>query len=161
TTAIGRIGNRVGLELLVARLRDRDPNVVADAFFALGLLKDSAAATPIIERLRHSDSLSAPALTEAASALARIGGADAAQALADTVGGRGELGRDRRDAMRGAAILESWRLAAAAPVEAILPFVRDTSLDLRWRSLYALARIGTPRAGEALFSAARDRAPLV
>lgn len=161
TTAIGRIGNRSGLELLVARLRDRDPNVVADAFFALGLLKAPEGVMAIIERLRHSDSLSAPALAEAASALARIGGADAAQVLADIIGGRGELARDRRDAMRGAAILESWRLAAAAPVEAILPFVRDTSLDLRWRSFYTLARLGTPRAGEALFSAARDLAPLV
>lgn len=161
TTALGRIGNRAGLELLVARLRDRDPNVVADAFFALGLLRDSAAVAPIIDRLRLADSLSAPALSEAASALARIGGADAAQVLGDIIGGRGELARDRRDAMRGTAILESWRLTTTAPVEAILAFVRDTSLDLRWRSLYALARIGTPRAGEALFGAARDRAPLV
>lgn len=159
--AVGRIGDPRGVELLVPRLRDRDGSVVADAFFALGLLKSPAGVAPIMERLRLPDSLSAAALQEAATALVRTGGDDATRLVADVIGGSGDLRLERRDAMRGAAMLESWRLGGAAPVEAILPFARDTSLDLRWRAHYALGRLGTPRAAEAMLTAVRDRSALV
>src|SRR5690606_3426222 len=103
----------------------------------------------------------ATALSEAATALARIGGPDAIAALADVMSGSGELRESRRRVMRGPAVLESWRLGATAPINAIVPFTRDTSIDMRWRSLYALGRINAPAAADALLAAARDRQPVL
>lgn len=160
-TAIGRIGVADGATLLAPRLRDRDPAVVADAFFALGLLKASVGVPLIVERLRLGDSLTVEALREAASALARIGGPEAAAILADVIGGSGSLGYARRSAMLPIALLESWRLGALAPVDAILPFTRDTGVDARWRSTFALARLVAPLGGEALLVALRDPSPLI
>lgn len=157
-TAVGRIGAADGVLLLAERLRDRDPIVVADAFFALGLLRDARAVPLIHDRLRLDDSLSRPALDEAATALARIGGADAARILADAIAGSGDLRRDRSDGLRSMALLESWRLGALAPVNALLPFTRDTGADLRWRAHYTLGRLFAPSASAAMLAALRDRA---
>lgn len=159
--AIGRIGHRDGVLLLAARLRDRDPAVVAEAIFALGLLKDPRGVAMVADRLRLTDSISVPALVEAASALAKIGGPEAAGLLSDVIAGSGELREERRREMRGTAILESWRLAAAAPTGAILPFTRDSSVDLRWRSLYTLGRLTVPEAGEAFLVSVRDPNALI
>lgn len=159
--AIGRIGNPDGVLLIAPRLRDRDPLVVTEAIFALGLLKDPRGVPLLLDRLRLVDSLSPAALGEAATALARIGDADAVLVLADVITGSGELREERRSVMRGTAILESWRLAAIAPVAAILPYARDTSVDLRWRSLYTLGRLVVPEAGDAFLAGARDQQPVI
>lgn len=160
-TAVGRIGVADGAALIAPRLQDRDPAVVADAFFALGLLKAPAGVSLIVERLRLGDSLTVDALREAAGALARIGGPEAAAVLADVIGNSGALDHARRSAMRPIALLESWRLGALAPVDAILPFTRDTGVDARWRSTYALGRLAAPQGGEALLVALRDPSPLI
>jgi cyclophilin family peptidyl-prolyl cis-trans isomerase/HEAT repeat protein len=154
--AIGRIGNPDGVLLVASRLRDRDHGVVTEAIFAIGLLKDPRGVAMLVDRLRLTDSLTTTSLAEAATALAKIGGPEAATVLSDIIAGGGELREDRRRAMRGTAILESWRLAAVAPVRAILPFTRDTSVDMRWRSLYTLGRLVVPEAGDAFLVAARD-----
>jgi cyclophilin family peptidyl-prolyl cis-trans isomerase/HEAT repeat protein len=159
--AIGRIGNPDGVLLVGPRLRDRDHGVVTEAIFALGLLKDPRGVPLLLDRLRLNDSLSPVALGEAATALAKIGGAEAVAILSDVISGSGDLREERRREMRGIAILESWRLAANAPVRAILPFTRDTSIDLRWRSLYTLGRLVVPEAGDAFLASARDASALL
>ncbi len=159
--AVGRIGAADGVVLLLPRLMDRDPGVVADVFFALGLLKQDRAVDEMLARLQHPDSLRADALEEAAIALARIGGDAASAALADVMRGTGNLPIARRDAMRPAAILESWRLGRRAAVDAIEPFTRDTGADLRWRAAYALGRLAAPSGGEALLTLLRDPNPLI
>lgn len=159
--AIGRIGNPDGVLLVAPRLRDRDPGVVTEAIFALGLLKDPRGVPMLLDRLRLTDSLSVVALGEAATALAKIGGAEAVAILSDVITGSGDLREERRREMRGIAILESWRLAANAPVRAILPFTRDTSIDLRWRSLYTLGRLVVPEAGDAFLASTRDASALL
>ena len=160
-TAIGRIGVADGVTLLAPRLLDRDPAVVADAFFAMGLLKSPRAVPLILERLRLGDSLTVEALREAANALSRIGGDEAATILTDVISGTGSLEPARRAAMRPAALLEAWRLGNRAPVDAMLPFTRDTGVDARWRAIYALGRLAAPAAGEALLVALRDPSPLI
>lgn len=160
--AIGRIGQRDYAPFLVQRLQDHDQGVLADAFFAMGLLREPRTVAPILDRLRAGDSLDAAALTEAAMALARIGGPAAAGALADIIGGGGgDIARERRDAMRPAAMLESWRLGAAAPVQALLPFATAPEVEVRWRALYVLGRIAAPEVGDLLLQALRDRVPLI
>jgi cyclophilin family peptidyl-prolyl cis-trans isomerase/HEAT repeat protein len=159
--AIGRIGGAEGVVLVAPRLRDRDPAVVTEAFFALGLLRQPAAVPLIIERVRLGDSLSVEALRQAASALARIGGTDAAAFLADVIGGGGAIEHARRTAMLPAALIDAWRLGTLAPTDAILPFTRDTGVDYRWRASYSLGRLVAPGAGQALLLALRDRSPLI
>lgn len=159
--AIGRIGATGGVSLLAPRLNDRAPAVVAETFFALGLLKASGAVPLIVERLRLSDSLATDALREAATALARIGGPEAAALLAEVINGTGSLRHERRAAMLPAALLEAWRLGDLAPVDAIVPFARDTGVDSRWRASYTLGRLATPAGGEPLLAALRDQSALV
>jgi cyclophilin family peptidyl-prolyl cis-trans isomerase/HEAT repeat protein len=159
--AIGRIGDPTGLSLIEQRLYDRDPSVVTETIFALGLIGDPRGVAMISDRIRASDDMTSLALSEAAIALARIGGSEAARLITDVVGGVGNLPPERRDAMIPAAVLEAWRFGREAPVDELRRFTRDTGVDLRWRSVYALARLGAPDALDDFFAATRDRAPLV
>ncbi len=159
--AIGRIGDRRGAPLVVEALGDRDLAVVADAFFALGLLADSANSPAILTRLQGPDSLDAASLAEAAAALARVGGQGAATALSEIIAGRTVLPAARRAHMLPTAILESWRLGGRAAIPGILPYLLHADDDLRWRATYTLARLRPPAAGDGLLRAARDKLPLV
>jgi cyclophilin family peptidyl-prolyl cis-trans isomerase/HEAT repeat protein len=159
--AIGRVGDPGGVALLEPRLYDREPAVVTEAIFALGLLRAPVGVELISDRLRASDPLTTLSLSEAAISLARIGGAEAVRLLTDVVGGVGNLPFERREAMTASAVLESWRLGRDAPVDELRRFTRDTSVDLRWRSVWALGRLGASAAVDEFLSAARDRAPLV
>ncbi len=159
--AIGRIGDRRALPLVLESLGDRDLGVVADAFFAIGLLGDSSATPALLTRLAGPDSLDVASLQEATVALARLADAAAVAALSDLIAGRSALPRERRDAMLPSALLEVWRLGARAPVIAMIPYLSDRDDDLRWRASYALARLRAKEAGQELLRAARDPHPLV
>lgn len=160
-TAIGRIGDPAGLPLLLLRLDDPDPAVVVQSFFALGLLGDRGAVGPLLDRLTRADTLTAAALDEAATALARIGGDQAAQAITEIVAGVGSIRRDRSEQMLPAAVLESWRLGDAAPIEPLLRVARDTMPGLRWRATWALARLGTAASADLLITALHDQVPAI
>jgi len=160
-TAVGRIGDHRGLRLLLPRLSDRDPGVVATTFFALGLLGDTMASGPVLDRLRQSDTLTDDALAQAATALARLGDANSARAIRDVIGDVGEIRLDRRQAMRSQATVESWRLGADAPTEQLITLARDTSVALRWRAIHALGRLQAAGAGDLLVAALRDPIPLI
>src|SRR2546427_12533341 len=116
--AAGRIGDPAAVDLLVAALRDSDRAVQAAAAFALGLLKDPRAVQPLAALLRAV----APAQqgapeVEAVTALAKIGGDEAARALGDLVGSGSRPGGAPPPAV-GAAVLEGWRLGSPAPLAA-------------------------------------------
>lgn len=160
-TAIGRIGDRAGLRLLLPRLSDRDPGVVATTFFALGLLRDTTASGPLVDRLRQSDSLTDEALAEAATTLARLGDVSSARVIRDLVGDVGEIAGSRRQAMRAQATIESWRLGTNAPTTQLITLASDTSVSLRWRAIYALGRLQAKGAGEILVGALRDPVPII
>lgn len=157
----GRIGDHRAIAPLVTLLVDRDSVVVANAFFALGLLRDSAAVEPIITRIRSTDTLGGAALNEAAVALARIGGGDAAAFLAAVLNGTSGLPADRQAFLTPGALLDGWHLGRLAPTQAMLHFANDTSTDLRWRALYSLGRLRAPGAGQYLLNALRDQTPLL
>ncbi|MES2123806.1 MAG: peptidylprolyl isomerase [Gemmatimonadota bacterium] len=153
---IGRIGDRRGTPLLVTALKDQNRAVVTDAIFALGLLQDTSAVGPILARLRDPDTLATDAAAEAASALSKIGGEAAARFLSDVLATGAGLSRERRAAMVPNALLESWRMGKLASIPAILPYASDTSVDLRWRSIYALARLRAPEAANVILRGIRD-----
>lgn len=158
---IGRIGDRRGVALLLPLLADPDGSVVTTTFFALGLLRDSSTVGAIMARLRSPDSLSADAVGEAATALARIGGATAARYLGSVLSGASDLSSARQSAFIPNALLDAWKLGALMPAPAMLHFTTDTSVELRWRSLYSLGRQRVAAAGSAILRALRDRIPLV
>ena len=160
-TTIGRIGDRRGTSLLVPLLRDPDAGVITATFFAMGLMHDSAAVELIVARLRSPDSLSADAVGEAATALARIGGAAAARFIETVLSGTAELPRSRRADFILGALQDGWKLAALMPAAGMLRFTNDTSVDLRSRALYSLGRLRVPTAGRALLSAMRDQTPMI
>jgi cyclophilin family peptidyl-prolyl cis-trans isomerase/HEAT repeat protein len=155
--AIGQIGSHRGTALLVQALRDRDPGVVTEAFFALGLLHDTSAVGAITARLTSPDTLTAEAVGEAAIALEKIGGAVAVRFLTDAFEGGGSLNSARRNQLLPDAVQYAWRLGADAPADALARFLTDTSSDVRQKALYTLARLRYPGAGRAVLAALRDR----
>lgn len=159
--ALGRIGNGSAAPLAVQALRDRDPGVVTEAFFALGLLRDTTTVGAIVARLRSPDSLSAEAAGEAASALEKIGGASAIQFLTEALGGSGGLAESRRQQLLPDVVQYAWRLGGRAPLEELTPFLNDTSSDLRQRAIYTLGRLRAPSAGKAILAALRDRSAYI
>jgi cyclophilin family peptidyl-prolyl cis-trans isomerase/HEAT repeat protein len=160
-TTVGRIGDRRGVALLVPLLADPSPTVVTATFFALGLIHDSSAVAAIAARLRSPDSLSNDAVGEAATALARIGGNEAARFLGSALTGTSDMPFARRMAFAPGALLDGWKLGALMPVPAMLHFADDTSVDIRWRALYSLGRMRIPAAGRVLQSAIRDQTPMI
>jgi cyclophilin family peptidyl-prolyl cis-trans isomerase/HEAT repeat protein len=159
--AVGRIGDRRGASLLQPLLIDPNSDVVANTFFALGLIRDSASTDAIVTRLRSTDTLTAAAVGEAATALARIGGATAARFIGQVLSGATDITPSRQIQFIPNALIDSWHLGALTPAQAILHYTTDTSSDLRWRAVYTLGRIRAPAGARAVISAARDQVPVI
>ena len=153
--AIGRVGSRRGLPLLLTLLDDRDSTVQVEAAFALGLLRDSAAVDPLAERLNGTPALDAATAREVVTALAKIGGPRAGEYFAALLQDRAPLTADRGTVL-DQAVLEAWRLRAHAPVAVLLPFARDTSLLRRQRAHYSLGRLRPTAAFDRLLEGLRD-----
>src|SRR5690349_3858098 len=82
--AIGRIGNRAGLRTLLELVNDPDTTVAADAVFATGLLRDEGALPKLRDLMFNTPPDQQTAVqAEAATAVAKIGGPDAARILTD------------------------------------------------------------------------------
>lgn len=154
--AVGRIGDRRGLDLLVRAMSDPDTTVRQSAVFALGLLGDTAAIAPILERLRSEPVLDLSSAVEAMTTLARIGGPQVGEIFRAILDGRAALDLDALEQLRRQIALESWRLGKYAPVSSLLPLVSDTSGDMRWRAVYSLSRLRAPAAARRLAEAVRD-----
>jgi cyclophilin family peptidyl-prolyl cis-trans isomerase/HEAT repeat protein len=152
----GRIGDPAAVPLLVPVMLDPDSTVRVAAVFGLGLLGDSSAVRPLIVRLTGTPALDEESAQEAVTALARIGGPEVGRFFGDILGARAPLTAADRAPLRQRAILESWRLGPDAPVTALLPFLEDSSLVVRWRAIYAVGRLRAPAAGERLSLALRD-----
>ncbi len=155
--AAGRIGDGGAVDLLLPVLHDSVPTVQAAAAFALGLLKDARAIPALLETVRAvpSRDQGAPQL-EAVTAIAKIGGEDGARALSDIIAA-GSPGASTPAV--NAALLESWRLGARAPVVQLVRFTDATDAATRWRALYALARLRAAPGAAALVRALSDPDP--
>ena len=152
----GRIGDPAAVPLLVPILLDPDSTVRVAAAFGLGLLADTAGIQALIERLTGTPALDGPSAEEAITALAKIGGPRVAEFFEGVLGGRAPLTAPDREPLVEQAILECWRLGPDAPVTALLPFLEDSSLAIRWRATYALGRLKAPPAASRLSVSLRD-----
>jgi cyclophilin family peptidyl-prolyl cis-trans isomerase/HEAT repeat protein len=157
--AAGRIGDLQATPLLQRLLADPDSTVRVTTAFALGLLRDSLAVPWLMDRLTGLPALDAPTAQEAATALAKIGGPRVGGFFSDVLTGSTVLSLDDRASVLSQMILESWRLGRDAPVRALLPFLDDTNVSVRWRAVYAIGRLRPPEAAERLILALRDKDP--
>jgi len=150
--AAGRIGDPQAVDPLVAALGDSGPAVQAAAAFALGLLKSPRAIAPLLA-LAHAvpAERQGPPQSEAVTAIAKTGGDEAAAALSDLLGyGAAST------AVQRAALLETWRLGARAPIPTLMREARNPDPVARGNAIYALARLRTARGVTALVDALRD-----
>ncbi len=157
----GRSGDPAAVDLLVSALSDSSPDVQAAAAFALGLLKDPQAVQPLLSLVRSvSEAGQGASQVEAATALARIGGAEGAGAVRDVLGNGATPGIATSPARR-AALLEAWRLADRAPVSVLVAYAEDPDPAVRWRALYSLGRTRARLGAPALVSGLQDPDPQV
>ncbi len=151
-----RIGDLRATPLIVPLLADPDSTVRVSAAFALGVLRDSAAVQPIIDRLTGLPALEPATAVEAVAALAKIGGPAVGGFFAGVLGGKVVLSQDDREPGTREIVLQSWRLGPDAPVANLLPFMDDTNAAVRWRAVFALGRLGAPAAAARMLLALRD-----
>jgi cyclophilin family peptidyl-prolyl cis-trans isomerase/HEAT repeat protein len=157
--AAGRIGDWRATPLLLRALEQPDSTVRVAAAFALGLLGDTAAVEPLIQRLTGLSPLDAPTAVEVVTALAKTGGKRAGDFFAGVLQGRTVLSQADPAPARAQILLETWRLRADAPADALLPFARDTLQSIRWSAVYSLGRLRAPGAGNQLVASLRDADP--
>ena len=159
--AAGRIGDRRATTLLEPLLLDPDSTVRVTTAFALGLLRDPAATRPLMDRVTGQPAADGPTALEAITALAKIGGRQVGGFFEGVLSGSVVSSVQDRRPLMTQVVLESWRLGADAPVEALVPFLEDTAAGMRWRAAFTLGRLAAPAAAGRLTSALRDRDPTV
>jgi cyclophilin family peptidyl-prolyl cis-trans isomerase/HEAT repeat protein len=157
--AAGRIGDLRATPLLLRTLDQPDTTVRVAVAFALGLVRDSAAIQPLIQRLTGLPPLDAPTAVEAVTALAKIGGRRSADFFAAVLQGKAALSQADPGPATSQILLETWRLGPDAPADALLPFASDTVQAVRWRAIYSLGRLRAPAAANQLIEALRDPDP--
>lgn len=138
--AVGRIGDARGTALLLPVLLD-SVNVRPAAAFALGLLRDPAAVGPLVRLLTIDPGTDLVTAQEAITAIARIGGREAAEFFTSALSGRVPVISTNENAIRQQLVGEAWRLGPDAPVNDLVPFLNDTSPELRWRAVYSTSRL--------------------
>ena len=155
----GRIGDLRATPLVLPLLTDRDSTVRVAAAFALGLLRDTAAVQPLIDRLTGLPALDAMTAAEAVTALAKIGGPRSGEFFGGVLGGQVTLSQEDRTPAFQRVLAESWRLGGDAPVTGLLPFMDDTSITPRLDAVYSLGRLRAPPAGNRMLQVLRDEQP--
>src|SRR5690606_5499139 len=155
--SVGRLRDSRGIPLLLPLLRDRDSLTQTMAIFALGLIGDTAAVGPLVERARDATPVSQPAALELITAVARLGGGTAAGFIREVLTGAILSGRGDPTVLIGRAAQETWRLGRQAPAADLLGLVTNTKDEIRVPALYSLGRLRTAAAGPRMLDALRDR----
>jgi cyclophilin family peptidyl-prolyl cis-trans isomerase/HEAT repeat protein len=135
TLAIGQVGPDVGspgAARLRVLLKDSDVTVAANAAYALGLLRDSAAISDLSVALSANHEVA----REAAWALGEIG----APARATIVSGL-QAKKDHGPAIQ---LLLAAAKLRPVPLAEIRPYLRETHPSLVWAAAYAIARTRAP-----------------
>jgi len=160
--SIGRIGDLRGTALVLPLLVDRDSTVQEVAAFALGLLRDTAAVSALVNRLGALPAPTVAGAIEIVTALAKIGGPSAAAAVNGVLDNTASVSLTvSRDALVRQAAVESWRLGKLASVRQLVSLVESSSDELRWRVLFSLAQLRAPQAASAFLNAIQDQHALV
>ena len=152
----GQIGDPRATGLVIPLLTDPDSTVRTAAAFSLGLLRDTAAVQPLVDRLTGLPGLDATTAMEAVTALAKIGGRRSGEFFSGVLGGKVVMSQDDRTPAFNQLLAEAWRLGKDAPVTELLPFMSDTGASPRLRAVYSLARLHAPAAGNRMLQALND-----
>jgi HEAT repeat protein len=146
----GRIGARPHSAVLRSLVTDADARVAAAAFYALGLLKDTAAVSLAVSGLRGSSDVA----SDAAWMLGEVGEAGRTSLLA--------VAADRTldSRRRGPAILALARLRPP-PVAPLLPLLGEADTAIAWRAAYVVARARSASAVRPMIGATTSPSPMV
>jgi cyclophilin family peptidyl-prolyl cis-trans isomerase/HEAT repeat protein len=154
--AAGRIGDAGAVPLLLPALSDSDAVVEANAAFSLGLLKSTSAVPALVELIRSVPPAAQDGpQVEAATALARIGGAEASLALREILG-NGSTPGVATPAATSAALVAAWRPADRRLTAPLVGYADDPDPVVRWHALYALGRLRDPKGASVLVGGLRD-----
>jgi len=153
--SLGRLRDPRGLDLLRAVLTDPDTTLHPDAAFAIGMIGDSAGAGILLQQVRDRRILTQATWLEMVTALARLGGPEAARFLRDVIEASGAPALVER------AALESWRLERLAPVTALIPLLGDSRESIRYAAAYSLARLRSTAAAPRFLEGLGDQSVLV
>lgn len=154
--AVGRLRDRRGTSLLVDHLRDPDSTVQAEVMFALGLLQDTAAIGAVLARYNDRPGLWREAAQEGITALAKINDPRVASFFSGILRGTQTLTVDAPPIVVVQVAREVWRLGPSGPVAELIPFLRDTLVEMRQAALYSVGRVRPPSAGSDLLLSLRD-----
>jgi cyclophilin family peptidyl-prolyl cis-trans isomerase/HEAT repeat protein len=161
--ALGRIRNPAGVPILLELLTDPDSVVQQDAAFALGLIADPTALQHLQDVLLQStDAERTDADAEIVTAIAKIGGPDAAR-LFDELLVRWMSRTDAGDTpfLVEPLLGEAWRLGEDAPVVTIAQLADAPSERVRRAAVYSLYRLRAAGAARELLAASADEDALV
>jgi cyclophilin family peptidyl-prolyl cis-trans isomerase/HEAT repeat protein len=159
--AVGRLQDPRGTPLLVAHLNDPDSSVQTEIMFALGVLQDTAAVGPIITRFGERPGLWRETAQEGITALAKLNDPRVAPFFAGILRRTQPLTVDSVPFVVAQVARELWRLGNRGPIADLIPFLRDTLVELREAALFSVARVRPPAAAPDLMLALRDEIPLL
>ncbi|MEO6209231.1 MAG: peptidylprolyl isomerase [Gemmatimonadaceae bacterium] len=131
--AVGQVHGVALAPTLRTLLTDRDTAVASNAAYALGLLADSGSIAALARALDASPAVG----YNAAWALGQIGEPARAAIVAGLTPAAAQKALTAR--VQGALLLATFPLKPV-PVDAIRPWLRDSSALVRWSAVYALAR---------------------
>jgi cyclophilin family peptidyl-prolyl cis-trans isomerase/HEAT repeat protein len=167
--AVGRVGLRDGVELLLPLVGDAEPEVRQMAAFALGLIGDRRARDPLVQALGDPSAL---VQGSAAEGLGLIGDPAAAEPIGRTIaqivaagaldtapGDDADVRRDTPLAVLRLGLFALVRLKAFEPIAAAVLDAAGQPRDRWWPVAFALQRLEDPRALNALLALAGDANP--
>jgi cyclophilin family peptidyl-prolyl cis-trans isomerase/HEAT repeat protein len=147
--AVGRVHGSAMAPVVRTLVADGDTAVAANAAFALGLLRDSAAVPVLARALDGPPSVG----VVAAWSLGAIG-APAAAAIHRALGAK-------RPAVVARALLLATAKLRPVPVGDVRPYLHDADADVRWAAVYAISRSPVSAAVRDAIALAGDPNPLV
>ncbi len=157
--AMGRIGDRAAVPLLVPMLLDQDSQVVIEAVFSLGLLGDRGAVPELVAMVnRFPPSTQRDLEVEVVAALSRIGGPDAERSLLGILDRHPVTTAIEDDRATGEVLLDAWRLGTHSLIAPRLKdYIRGARAEWRRNAVYSATRLRNfSDAGSALLEAAAD-----
>ncbi len=167
--AVGRVGLRDGVELLLPLVGDAEPEVRQMAAFALGLIGDRRARDPLVQALGDPSAL---VQGSAAEGLGLIGDPAAAEPIGRTIaqivaagaldtapGDDADVRRDTPLAVFRLGLFALVRLKAFEPIAAAVLDAAGQPRVRWWPVAFALQRLEDPRALNALLTLAGDPHP--
>ncbi|MEO8880941.1 MAG: peptidylprolyl isomerase [Gemmatimonadaceae bacterium] len=131
--AVGQVHGVVLAPTLRALLVDRDTTVASNAAYALGMLADTGGVAALAQALDAPPSVA----YNAAWALGQIGEPGRTAIVAGLA--FSPASRARAPRVEGALLLATF-LLKPVPVDAVRPWLADSSAHVRWSAAYAIAR---------------------